>query len=47
MPIPESEIIDVTPRKMSRAERLFIPAVFKGLGTTLRHLFQNLLSPVP
>jgi NADH-quinone oxidoreductase subunit I len=41
MPIPASDIIDVTPRKMGRAEALYLPAVFKGLGTTLRHVFQN------
>ena len=33
--------IDVTPKPMSTAESLYLPAVFKGLGTTLRHLFQN------
>jgi NADH-quinone oxidoreductase subunit I len=42
MPIPDSEIIDVTPTRMSRAESLFLPAVFKGMGTTMRHLFENL-----
>ncbi|MHC5003984.1 MAG: NuoI/complex I 23 kDa subunit family protein [Planctomycetota bacterium] len=42
MSIPESDIIDVTPVRMNRGEALFLPAVFKGLGTTLRHCFQNL-----
>lgn len=41
MPFPDSDIIDVTPGKMTRADALFLPAVFKGLGTTLRHLFEN------
>ena len=41
MPIPDHEIIDVTPARLSRADSLFIPAIFKGLGTTLRHVFQN------
>lgn len=42
MAIPESEIIDVTPKRMNRSEALFLPAVFKGLGTTLRHVFENI-----
>ena len=42
MPIPDSDITDVTPRKLERAESLFLPAIFKGLGTTLRHCFQNI-----
>ena len=41
MAIADSDIIDVTPRRLGPAESLFIPAVFKGLGTTFRHLFQN------
>ncbi len=41
MAIPESDIIDVTPTGLSRAESLYIPSVFKGLGTTLRHMFKN------
>ena len=36
------EIIDVTPKKLSRAEELILPAVFKGLGTTLRHCLGNM-----
>lgn len=42
MAIPESDIINVSPRLMNRLEGLFIPAVFKGLGTTFRHVFQNM-----
>jgi NADH-quinone oxidoreductase subunit I len=42
MPIPDSDIIDVTPRKMKQGEALFIPAIIKGMGTTLRHVFGNL-----
>ncbi len=41
MAIADRDIIDVTPRKLSPAERLFVPAVLRGLGTTLRHMFQN------
>ena len=42
MPIADSDIIDVTPRTGTRGDAFFLPAVFKGLGTTLRHVFQNL-----
>ncbi len=42
MSIPDSDIIDVTPRRLGRSDSLFIPAVFKGLGTTFRHVLQNL-----
>ena len=41
MPIDDDDIIDVTPKKLSTAERLFLPEIFRGLGTTLRHAFQN------
>jgi NADH-quinone oxidoreductase subunit I len=41
MAIPDSDIVDVTPRRLDRPESLFLPAVFKGLGTTLRHLLTN------
>ncbi len=41
MAISAQDIIDVTPRRLSGAEALYVPAVFKGLGTTLRHFFQN------
>ena len=34
--------IDVTPKAINSAERLFLPAVFKGLGTTLRHCLGNM-----
>jgi len=41
MSIDPTQIVDVTPPPMSRAVRLFLPAVFKGLGTTLRHCLGN------
>ena len=41
MAIRDSEIVDVTPKKLDRAEALFLPAIFKGLGTTFKHLFKN------
>ncbi|MHC4908576.1 MAG: NuoI/complex I 23 kDa subunit family protein [Planctomycetota bacterium] len=42
MPIDDRDIIDVSPKKMSRAETLFLPAIIKGLGTTFRHVVQNI-----
>jgi len=42
MSIPDRDIIDVTPKRLNRGESLFLPNVFKGLGTTLRHVFGNL-----
>ena len=41
MAIPQDQIVDVTPSRFNRAEALFVPAIFKGLGTTMRHLFGN------
>ena len=38
MAISEHDIVDVTPKRLSRTEGLFVGAVFKGLGTTMRHL---------
>ncbi len=42
MTIPESDIIDVTPKPVTRGEALFVPAIIAGLGTTFRHVFQNI-----
>jgi len=41
MAIPENQIVDVTPPRPTRVDSLFIPAIFKGLGTTFRHLMGN------
>ncbi len=41
MSIRDTEIVDVTPKKLNRTESLFVVNAFKGLGTTLRHAFQN------
>ncbi|MEE3001778.1 MAG: NADH-quinone oxidoreductase subunit I, partial [Planctomycetota bacterium] len=41
MAIEDRDIIDVSPSPMTRGDRLFLPAVFKGLGTTLRHCLGN------
>ncbi len=41
MAIRDDEVIDVTPTRLTRGESLFLPTIFKGLGTTLRHCFEN------
>ena len=41
MPIRDEDIVDVTPTSLSTNESLFVVNVFKGLGTTMRHAFQN------
>lgn len=41
MAIPDHEIVDVTPTPLGRVDSLFVPAIFKGLGTTMRHLLTN------
>ena len=35
-------IIDVTPKPLSSSDYFFIPAVLRGLGTTLRHCLGNM-----
>ena len=42
MTIRDEDIINVTPTRLSTTESLFVANVFKGLGTTMRHCFQNL-----
>ena len=42
MAIEDRDIIDIAAAPLSRGERLFLPSVFKGLGTTLRHCLGNL-----
>jgi len=42
MPISDDDIIRITPPKLGRGESLFLPAIFKGLGTTFRHMAQNI-----
>ncbi|MDI9410841.1 MAG: NADH-quinone oxidoreductase subunit I, partial [Bacteroidia bacterium] len=42
MAIRDSEIVDVTPKRLDSTESLFVVNVIKGLGTTLRHCFQNI-----
>jgi NADH-quinone oxidoreductase subunit I len=41
MPISDKDILDVTPTRLNRTESLYVPAILQGLGTTLRHMFQN------
>lgn len=41
MAIPERDIKVLTVPPMTRAESLYLPEVFKGFGTTLRHMFTS------
>jgi NADH-quinone oxidoreductase subunit I len=41
MAIPESEILSIKPPPMNRFEGVYLPEVFKGMGTTLRHFFTS------
>lgn len=38
MAIPDQEIVDVNIPPLNAAESFYLPEVFKGLGTTLRHM---------
>jgi NADH-quinone oxidoreductase subunit I len=40
MPIAETDVRWVQPPRMGLAERLYLPAVVQGLGTTIKHMFQ-------
>ncbi len=42
MAIRDSEVVDVTPKRLNSTETLLVVNVIKGLGTTLRHCFQNI-----
>ncbi len=39
MPIPENQVRWVKPIELSLAERLYLPAIAQGLGTTIKHMF--------
>jgi NADH-quinone oxidoreductase subunit I len=39
MPIPENEVKWVQNQKMGFLDRLYLPAILQGLGTTLKHMF--------
>jgi NADH-quinone oxidoreductase subunit I len=38
MAIPEKDILTLAPPTMGRLESVYLPEVFKGFGTTLRHM---------
>ncbi len=38
MPVIEADVINVDQPRLNAAESAFLPEVFKGLGTTLRHM---------
>src|SRR5437867_4049402 len=40
MAIAESDVRWVKPPRMGLAERLYLPALFQGMGTTIRHMFE-------
>ena len=42
MPIPDNEIIQIDPPPLNPVEACFLPEVFKGLGTTLKHLTSSI-----
>lgn len=37
-----ADYIDVSPKKLNRAEALFMPEIMRGLGTTMRHMLGNM-----
>ncbi|MCI0364966.1 MAG: NADH-quinone oxidoreductase subunit I [Phycisphaerales bacterium] len=39
MPIAEQDVRWVRPPTMGLLEKLYLPAIFQGLGTTIKHLF--------
>ncbi|MFG0329283.1 MAG: NuoI/complex I 23 kDa subunit family protein [Phycisphaerales bacterium] len=41
MTIPAEDIVKLEAPKLGRADASFLPAVFKGVGVTLRHMFGN------
>ncbi len=41
MTIRESDIIHIAQTPMNRAERIYLPEVIKGIGTTMRHFFTS------
>jgi NADH-quinone oxidoreductase subunit I len=42
MPMREEDILVLSEPKMGPLENIYLPAVFKGMGTTLRHMFRSL-----
>jgi len=41
MAIRDSDIVRVKPAPMNRLEAVYLPEVFKGFGTTMRHFFTS------
>jgi NADH-quinone oxidoreductase subunit I len=41
MPISENDVRWVKAPRMGLAERLYLPALFQGMGTTIRHMFET------
>ncbi len=42
MPTRDQDVIVVDPKPISRTESVFLPEVFKGLGTTLKHVLHSI-----
>ena len=38
MPIRDKDIVNVDAKPLTRAQQMYLPEVFKGIGTTLRNL---------
>lgn len=41
MAIPANQITNVNPRPLNRLESAYLPEIFKGFGTTMRHFFTS------
>jgi len=41
MPIRDEDVIQIRSEPLNRAERLYMPEIFKGFGTTMRHFFTS------
>jgi len=42
MPIEDTDIVNVDPKPMNALEASFLPEVFKGLGTTMKHILGSI-----
>src|ERR1700704_7114884 len=40
MPIAETDVRWIKPPKLGLMDRLYLPAIVEGLGTTIKHIFQ-------
>jgi NADH-quinone oxidoreductase subunit I len=41
MPIRDEDLLRLSVPEMNRAEAVYLPAIFKGFGTTMRHFFTS------